>query len=87
MLTVEEIENISFRRSGIGGYKVEDVDTFVDGVIEKVRQQERTNQELEARIEQLNRQIIEHEAKAQLAKPKPNQRSCFLLPNSEHEPF
>ena len=65
MLTVEEIENISFRRSGIGGYKVEDVDTFVDGVIEKVRQQERTNQELEARIEQLNRQIIEHEAKAQ----------------------
>ena len=40
MLTMEEIENISFRRSGLGGYKVEDVDTFVDGVIEKVMQEE-----------------------------------------------
>ena len=64
MLTMEEIENISFRRAGIGGYKIEDVDTFVDGVIEKVRELELANKELQARIEQLNKQIIKHEAQA-----------------------
>ncbi len=64
MLTVEEIENISFRRSGIGGYRIEDVDTFVDGVIEKVRQLEMTNKELENRIAQLNKQILKHEEQA-----------------------
>ncbi len=64
MLTVEEIENISFRRAGFGGYKVEDVDRFVDGVIEKVRQLELSNRELENRIEQLNKQVIKYEEQA-----------------------
>ncbi len=57
MLTLEEIENISFRKAGIGGYKTEDVDTFVDGVILKVKDLENTGRELENRIEQLNAQI------------------------------
>lgn len=65
MLTIEEIENISFRRAGIGGYKVEDVDTFVDGVIEKVKQLVRANKEMEARIEQLNKQVIQYETQAE----------------------
>ncbi len=65
MLTMEEIENISFRRSGMGGYKVEDVDTFVDGVIEKVRQLELANKELEARVDDLNKQVIRYESQAE----------------------
>lgn len=57
MLTLEEIENISFHRSGLGGYKTDDVDTFVDNVILKVKDLESSNRELENRIEQLNAQI------------------------------
>lgn len=57
MLTLEEIENISFRKAGIGGYKTDDVDTFVDGVIIKVKDLEIANKELENRIEKLNAQI------------------------------
>ena len=64
MLTLEEIENISFRRAGFGGYKVDDVDRFVDSVIEKVKQLELSNRELENRIEQLNKQVIKYEAQA-----------------------
>ncbi len=65
MLTVEEIENISFRRSGIGGYKIEDVDNFVDGVIDKVKELELSNKELERRIEQLNQKLLKHEERAE----------------------
>lgn len=57
MLTLEEIENISFRKAGLGGYKTDDVDTFVDGVILKVKDLEIANKELESRIEQLNEKI------------------------------
>ncbi len=64
MLTLEEIENISFRRAGFGGYKADDVDRFVDSVIEKVKQLELTNRELENRIEQLNKQVLKYEAQA-----------------------
>lgn len=65
MLTLEEIENISFRRSGLSGYKTEDVDSFVDGVIEKVRDLELANKELELRIDQLNTRILKHEENAE----------------------
>lgn len=57
MLTLEEIENISFRKSSFGGYKTDDVDTFVDGVILKLKDLQTANKELENRIEQLNAQI------------------------------
>lgn len=65
MLTVEEIENISFRRAGIGGYKIEDVDNFVDGVIDKVKDLELSNKELERRIDQLNQKLMKHEERAE----------------------
>ena len=64
MLTIEQIEHISFRRSGIGGYKTEDVDTFVDGVIETIKDSELTKREMQARIEQQNLQIIKFESQA-----------------------
>ena len=63
MLTLEEIENISFRKAGIGGYKTDDVDTFVDGVIIKVKDLEIANKELESRIEQLNEKIQKYKEK------------------------
>lgn len=33
MLTIEEIKNIAFRKSGMGGYRPDDVDEFIDDVI------------------------------------------------------
>lgn len=64
MITLGEIENISFRRSGLSGYKTDDVDNFVDSVIEKVRDLELANKELELRIEQLNMKLQKHEENA-----------------------
>lgn len=57
MLTLKEIENVSFRKSGLGGYKTDDVDTFVDGVIEKVRDLELQNKEMAERVNSLNQEI------------------------------
>jgi DivIVA domain-containing protein len=65
MLTLDEIEKISFRRSGLsGGYKIEEVDSFVEGVIETVKTLEQTNKELEVRVEQLNSRLIRYEENA-----------------------
>lgn len=33
MLTIEEIKNIAFRKAGMGGYRPDDVDEFIDEVI------------------------------------------------------
>lgn len=33
MLTIEEIKNIAFRKAGVGGYRPDDVDEFIDDVI------------------------------------------------------
>ena len=64
MLTLEEIENISFRKAGIGGYKPDDVDNFVDSVIVKVKELELANKELETRIGQLNSKVLKYEENA-----------------------
>ena len=64
MLTVEEIVNVSFRRAGLSGYKIEDVDDFVDGVIDKVKEMQLTNRELQARVEQLNEKVMRYEQQA-----------------------
>ncbi|MBQ2971879.1 MAG: DivIVA domain-containing protein [Ruminococcus sp.] len=33
MLTIDEIKNIAFRKSGMGGYRPDDVDEFIDDVV------------------------------------------------------
>lgn len=46
MLTIDEIKNISFRKATLsGGYRAEDVDAFIDGVISSFEQlkKEKTN--------------------------------------------
>ena len=63
MLTLEEIENISFRKSRPGGYRAEEVDDFVDKVIKKVKALESENRELESRIDNLNEKIQEYKEK------------------------
>ena len=52
MITLEEIENVTFRKAGLGGYKVDDVDNFVDKVIDKVKSLELANKELESRLDE-----------------------------------
>ena len=64
MLTIEQIEDVSFRKAGFNGYKTEDVDNFVDGVIEKVRELQLTNKELQSRVDQLTREVMKHEQQA-----------------------
>ena len=59
MLTLEEMENISFHKGGMSGYKREEVDDFVDAATQKVKALELANKELEARVDQLNRQLLD----------------------------
>lgn len=63
MLTLEEIQNISLRKSGLGGYKIEDVDNFIDKVIEKVKSLEKVNRELEAKVEAQDKDIQSYKEK------------------------
>ena len=44
MLTVDEIKNISFKKASIGGYKPDEVESFVD--------------EVAATVEELKKQIL-----------------------------
>lgn len=64
MITLDEIQNISLKRSGLGGYKIEDVDNFIDKVVAKVRSLERANRELESRIEEQDKEIQKYKENA-----------------------
>ncbi|MDO4504431.1 MAG: DivIVA domain-containing protein [Clostridia bacterium] len=61
MITVEELKNISFRRANFGGYRPEDVDTFIDdmlisydNVIEENKKLKEKVAELQSRIEKFH---------------------------------
>ena len=44
MITIEEIKNNTFRKATLsGGYRVEDVDAFIDEVIATFEQQKKEN--------------------------------------------
>ena len=43
MLTVKEINEISFGKAGFSGYKPEDVDNFIDEVVESFQQLQAEN--------------------------------------------
>ena len=69
MLTLNEIANVSFRKSNFAGYKPEDVDEFIDKVVEsydllikKNIEQKEINEKLTAENERLKT-----EAKASVA--------------------
>ena len=63
MITLEEIENITFRKAGFGGYKIEEVDDFVDDVAEKVKSLELTQRELQLKIENQEAEIAKYKEK------------------------
>lgn len=64
MLTIEDIENVTFRKAGLGGgYRIDDVDEFVDKVVESVRKLELENRELRSRIDAQEKDIIEYKEK------------------------
>lgn len=63
MITLEEIENITFRKSGLGGYKIDEVDSFVDDVVDKVKSLELAQREFELKIENQEAEIKKYKEK------------------------
>lgn len=56
MLTLEEIKNINFHRAGFGGgYKTEEVDLFIDRIIEKIEKMQEEAEAAEKKIKELEK--------------------------------
>ncbi|MBE6735077.1 MAG: DivIVA domain-containing protein [Ruminococcaceae bacterium] len=62
MLTIEDIKNVSFRKSGIGGYKPEDVDSFIDQVLITFEQLRKEKSDLIKKMDILARRVEEYRA-------------------------
>lgn len=62
MQTLEEIKNISFRKASLGGYRPDDVDTFVDDVITTIEQMQREKNDLLKKLEVLAKRIEEYKS-------------------------
>lgn len=62
MLTIEEIKNVSFRKAGIGGYKPEDVDTFIDQVLITFEQLRKEKSDLIKKMDILATRVEEYRA-------------------------
>lgn len=62
MLTIEEIKNVSFRKAGIGGYKPEDVDTFIDQVLITFEQLRKEKSDLIKKMDILATKVEEYRA-------------------------
>ena len=61
MLTIDEIKNITFRKSGFsGGYNAEDVDAFIDEVIATFEQQKKEKTNLVHKIDRLATRLEEY---------------------------
>ena len=66
MLTVKEINEVSFGKAGFSGYKPEDVDNFIDEVVESFTQLQAERDDAlqqcaqqNQQMEELNRQVAE----------------------------
>lgn len=56
MITLEEMKNISFHKAGFsGGYKTDEVDLFIDRVIEMVEKMQEDAQTAEKRLQELEK--------------------------------
>ncbi len=62
MLTIEEIKNISFRRSGKSGYNAEDVDNFIDEVVQTIQRHDAEKADIMKKIEILAAKIEKYRA-------------------------
>lgn len=62
MLTIEDVKQISFRRAGIGGYKPEEVDAFIDKVLITMEQMKKEKSELIKKMDILATRVEEYRA-------------------------
>lgn len=60
MLNINEIDNVKFRKSNIGGYRAEDVDNFIDEVKESVEKLQNENADLLNKVKILAKKIGEY---------------------------
>ena len=60
MLTVNDIKNVKFRRSNIGGYKHEDVDNFIDNVQEDYEKLQIENADIKDKLKILADKVSEY---------------------------
>lgn len=62
MITIDEIKNISFRKAGRQGYMAEDVDNFIDDVIEAFEQLKKDKTNLVHKIDVLATRVEQYRA-------------------------
>ncbi len=60
MLSIDEIKNISFRRASFGGYRPEDVDTFIDQVLVTMEQLRKEKSDLIKKMDILATRVEEY---------------------------
>lgn len=60
MLTIDEVKNISFRKANLGGYRPEDVEAFIDDVVETLEQHKKDKIELVKKLDILAKRIEEY---------------------------
>lgn len=60
MLTVDQIKNVSFRKANIGGYRPDEVDSFIDDVVETVEAMKKEKAELVGKMEIMMNKIEEY---------------------------
>lgn len=60
MLTVDQIQNISFKKASIGGYRCDDVDKFIDDVTATVEELKKQNSEILSKSELLMKKVEEY---------------------------
>lgn len=62
MLTIEDVKQVSFRKAGIGGYKPEDVDAFIDQVLITMEQMKKEKSDLVKKMDILATRVEEYRA-------------------------
>ncbi len=60
MLTVDQIKNVSFKKASIGGYRCDEVDNFIDDVVETVEGLKKEKAEILGKLEILMKRIEEY---------------------------
>ena len=60
MLSIDEIKNISFRKASFGGYRPEDVDTFIDQVLVTMEQLRKEKSDLIKKMDILATRVEEY---------------------------
>lgn len=59
MMTLEELRNVAFRKANIGGYRVEDVDAFIDRIEETFNAMAQDNRAAKQKVRDLETKLAE----------------------------